>query len=118
MSARREFPARVRAAAFERAKGRCEHVGNDGIRCAKLLRPGDIHYDHIIADSIGGEPTLENCAVLCKAHHAVKSNTLDTPRAAKTKRQTAGHIGARVKRPWPGTDRFKRKIDGTVERRT
>lgn len=98
---RREFKQAVRVAAFERAQGRCEHVDEAGERCNKKLYPGDIHYDHIIADSIGGEPTLDNCAVLCRAHHAVKTATLDTPRAAKTKRIHAKHIGAKPKRPWP-----------------
>lgn len=93
---RREFPARVKLAAWERAQGKCEHPD-----CGKKLYPGDIHYDHVIADSIGGEPTLDNCQVLCRAHHAIKTNALDTPRAAKTVRQKIGHIGAKPKHPWP-----------------
>lgn len=100
---RREFSRAVRAAAFERARGCCENIDADGERCGKKLFPGDIHYDHVIADSIGGEPTLDNCAVLCRAHHAVKTATLDTPRAAKTKRIRDKHIGAKPpsRHRWP-----------------
>lgn len=98
---RREFSRAVRVAAFERAQGRCEHIGPDGHPCQKKLYPGEFHYDHIIADSIGGEPTLDNCQLLCRAHHAVKTETVDTPRAAKTKRMRDKHIGAKPKRPWP-----------------
>ena len=101
MSARREFSRAVRAAAFLRAEGRCENIDADGDRCAQKLGPGNVNYDHIIADSIGGEPTLDNCAVLCRAHHAVKTATLDTPRAAKVKRIRDKHFGMKPKRPWP-----------------
>jgi 5-methylcytosine-specific restriction protein A len=91
---RREFPRKVMAAAFERAAGRCEN-------CAAWLTVGKFHYDHIIADSIGGEPTLSNCAVLCHPCHGAKTAQIDTPRAAKTKRQRDRHIGAsRPKGNW------------------
>lgn len=115
---RREFSTKVKAAAFQRAEGRCEHVDDHGRRCEAKLYPGTIAFDHIIADSIGGEPTLDNCAVLCRAHHAVKTATLDTPRAAKTKRQHDKNIGAvsRSSRPMPGSrlDRWRKKISGKV----
>lgn len=105
MRDRREFPAKIRAAAFERAAGCCE-------RCTAKLMPGHFAYDHIVADSIGGEPTLDNCAVLCSGCHGEKTRTLDTPRAAKTKRQRNGHIGAKVRRPWHPT--LRKKMDGSV----
>lgn len=64
---RREFPARVRLQAFERANGVCEHIDPDGSRCATKLRPGDLFYDHVIPDALGGEPTIDNCQCLCRA---------------------------------------------------
>lgn len=101
MMARREFPPRVRLAAFERAKGICEHIDADGERCGTKLRPGDLFYDHIIPDALGGEPALENCQCLCKAHHDPKTFGEDVPRIAKAKRQQRGHIGAKRKHQWP-----------------
>ena len=77
---RREFTRKTKAAAFLRAEGRCEHI-NHGSRCDAKLHAGNCAFDHIIADSIGGDPTLDNCAVLCRAHHLLKTRTLDTPRA-------------------------------------
>ena len=93
---RRDFSARVRVQAFERAGGVCEHDG-----CPTRLRPGDLFYDHIIPDGLGGEPTLENCQCLCKAHHDPKTRTEDVPRIAKMKRQRRNYIGAKPPSRWP-----------------
>lgn len=78
MPSRREFPHKVKALAFQRADGRCE-------RCTARLVVGKFAYDHVIADALGGEPTLENCAVLCVACHGLKTPS-DTTKAAKVKR--------------------------------
>lgn len=116
---RREFSAKVKAAAFERAAGRCEGTPYGGERCPVKLQPGRFAYDHIIADSIGGEPTLDNCAVLCRACHDEKTRTLDTPRAAKTKRQKLAHIGARPSSRMAGSrsSPFKKLMNGQTVRR-
>ena len=42
---RREFPAKVKLAAFKRAADRCE-------RCAAPLLPGRFDYDHVIPDAM------------------------------------------------------------------
>ena len=111
---RREFPAKVRVAAWDRCKGYCE-------KCGAWLYVGRFAYDHIIADSIGGEPTLENVQVLCSACHGEKTAKLDTPRAAKTKRQHRNHIGAKPKssRPIPGSKAsgWKKPFNRPPERR-
>lgn len=86
---RREFPPKVKVAAFERAKGRCE-------KCTARLVVGKFAYDHVIADALGGEPTLENCAVLCGSCHGEKTPG-DTTLAAKVKRIRAKQV-AGVKR--------------------
>lgn len=92
---RREFPARVRVAAFERANGHCEN-------CTAPLYVGKFHYDHRIPDALLGEPTLDNCVVLCVACHGEKTAKEDVPRIAKAVRQRQKHLGARPpKRPWP-----------------
>ena len=110
---RREFPAKVRVAAFERARGHCDS-------CAAPLFPGKFHYDHVIPDALGGEPTLENCEVLCAACHAEKTASCDVPRIAKAKRQQRKNIGAhKPKHVIPGSKAsgWKKKLDGTTERR-
>lgn len=82
---RRDFSKQVRRDAFERCGGHCEGM-QMGERCWAKLTLGKYHYDHIIPDGLGGEPTLENCAVLCVACHKDKTSKRDVPAIAKTKR--------------------------------
>jgi 5-methylcytosine-specific restriction protein A len=88
---RRNFPDKVKADAFLRANGNCE-------KCTARLYPGKFHYDHRIPDAMGGEPTLENCEVLCTACHGVKTRTKDVPQIAKVKRVRNRHLGIAPKR--------------------
>jgi len=112
---RTEFTAATKRAAWERAGGRCEHIADserfdrhfqtEGTiegRCNKKLFHGDIFYDHIIPDGLGGDNSLANCAVLCRAHHDPKTREQDVPRIAKMKRQRDKHLGIRKSSSrWP-----------------
>lgn len=112
---RREFPKPVKRDAFLRANGHCE--GRD---CGLKLQPGRIHYDHVIPDALGGEPTLDNCAVLCTSCHANKTASKDVPTIAKSNRIRDKHRGiTTAKRPMPGSraSGWKRRMDGTTVRR-
>lgn len=113
MSSRREFPAKIKVAAFKRADGRCE-------KCSASLTGGRVEYDHRIPDALGGEPTLENCEVLCRNCHGSKTASEDIPRISKAKRVEAKHIGAkRPKSKLPGSrgSKWKAKIGGGWETR-
>lgn len=107
----REFAAKVKAAAFMRTNGCCEQC-KSGVK----LRTGDIFYDHAIPDGLGGEPTLENCQVLCRRHHDAKTRGEDVPRIAKAKRVHRRHIGIRSRSKFACSkdSRWKRKISGEV----
>lgn len=102
---RREFSKRVMRDAFLRAGGRCEGDG-----CGARLTPGKFAYDHIIPDALGGEPTLDNCQVLCRACHKEKTGKADIPRIAKTKRISDREKGIRR----PRTITRWRRFDGSV----
>ena len=104
---RREFPAKVKAKAFERAGGHCE-------KCTAYLTVGKFHYDHVLPDALGGEPTLSNCEVLCTNCHGAKTAKEDVPRIAKTRRTRAKHIGATKKKSAFHNTRFKKKVSGDV----
>lgn len=104
---RREFPAKVKVAAFERAGKQCEV-------CTAPLYPGKFAYDHITPDALGGEPTLDNCRVICNACHGVKTSRQDVPAIAKADRQRARHLGAK---PKPQRSPWKRKVSGETVRR-
>jgi 5-methylcytosine-specific restriction endonuclease McrA len=112
---RREFSRAVKLAAWQRCGGRCES-------CTRKLFTGDIHYDHRNPDALTGEPTLDNCAVLCRACHSAKTR-IDVARIAKAKRREAAHIGAKPKgRPMPGSrahpSGLRKRMSGDIERWT
>lgn len=90
---RREFSKPVKRDAFLRANGFCE-----GENCGAKLHIARFHYDHDIPDGLGGEPTLENCKVLCFACHGVKTRTKDVPAIAKAKRIQDRHLGIKTAR--------------------
>ena len=88
---RREFTGKIMAQAAHRAAGQCEN-------CTARLATGGFHYDHRIPDQLGGEPTLDNCQVLCKACHCLKTTKADVPAIAKAKRRERKHHGVRKPR--------------------
>lgn len=106
---RQEFPAKVKAAAALRADGHCEG-------CTRKLLTGDFHYDHDIPDGLGGEPTLENCRVLCRSCHSVKTTKQDVPRIAKAKRNYRKARGIRKPSTFSCSrnSKWKKKISGEV----
>jgi len=111
---RREFSAKTKAAAFLRANGVCENP-----KCGARLTVGKFHYDHDTPDGLGGEPTLENCVVLCTPCHKEKTATVDVPRIAKAKRRQQKHLGIRKPSSFQNsrTGKFKTKIGGKTELR-
>lgn len=94
---RQEFPIRIKLAAYERClingKPHCEE-------CGKLIL-GVCEYDHIKPDGLGGEPMLENCAVLCGTCHRRKTHEEDRPIMAKADRQRKAAAGIKRKHKWP-----------------
>jgi 5-methylcytosine-specific restriction enzyme A len=82
---RREFKPATKLAAWDRCKGHCETCH------AKII--GGAQYDHVIADALGGEPTLENCACLCSKCHRLKTSTQDVPNIARAKRREKNSKG-------------------------
>lgn len=94
---RREFPSSVKWDAYQRClkngKPHCEE-------CGKLIL-GVPEYDHIKADGLGGEPTLENCAALCGSCHRIKTHERDRPIMNKADNQKKSGAGIKRKHRWP-----------------
>jgi 5-methylcytosine-specific restriction endonuclease McrA len=107
---RREFPAKVKLTAWQRCGGFCEIEG-----CEAKLRPGRFTYDHRIPDQMGGEPTLENCQVICRECDRDKTGR-DQSDIAKAKRRERKDAGIRKRSTFPCSrdTRFKKKLDGSV----
>jgi len=101
MSNRREFSKPVKRAALERSQMRCEAVGamyglEDGLRCSISLAKG-VEFDHIVADALGGDNSLDNCAAICRLCHQKKTAKNDVPKAAKVKRVSDKAFGIKAK---------------------
>ena len=110
----RTFSKSVRLQAWQRSQGKCEC-------CSAKLYPSAFEYDHVLPHGLGGKSTLENCEVLCRACHSVKTHGNDRPQICKADRQRAAHLGIKTKkgRPMAGTKAsgWRRRMNGTVERR-
>lgn len=94
---RQEFSQKVRKAAFARC---CKP---DGIpkceNCGSVLRAGNIEYEHLDPDGLGGEPTLENCGVWCaKPCSSRKTTEEDNPRMTKADRVLKKTYGLQPRR--------------------
>lgn len=89
---RHEFSASVKKAARIAAGGICQAAGTlyglpPETRCTVILVAGNHDYDHYpVPAHVEGSNTVENCMVLCKAHHAYKTAHFDIPAEAKIKR--------------------------------
>lgn len=109
MIRRQEFPKKIKLAAFQRSLGSCEE-------CHARLTPGKFEYDHIKEATFNGEPTLDNCRVVCTPCHTRKTSQRAAV-IAKSNRQRAKHLGIKRKgRKIPGSkgSGFRRRFDGTV----
>jgi 5-methylcytosine-specific restriction enzyme A len=115
---RREFPSSVKREAFARSAGICEcHLLTGKPGCGVRLGPGNVFYEHIVCDRIGGTPTLDNCAALCRTCWRLKTNHYDLPIVADTNRMWDRHRGIKtVSQRIPGgkLDPRKRKMNGQV----
>jgi len=62
----RHMPAHVRRAVRERDGGCCTFVSDDGRRCGSRTR---LEWDHIVPVARGGESTVDNIRLRCRAHN-------------------------------------------------
>ncbi|HUL58964.1 MAG TPA: HNH endonuclease [Anaeromyxobacteraceae bacterium] len=60
------IPIDVKRAVHERDGGRCAFVSRDGRRCGSRWQ---LEFDHIEPRSQGGESTVENVRIACRAHN-------------------------------------------------
>lgn len=113
-SKRQEFSKQTKLEAWSRAGGHCE--------CGCGLKIiGTPEYHHRIEAAVGGDASLENCQVLDPKCHRRVTSEETIPAVTRAKRLEEKRLGLRPKRgrPMPGSraSGFKKKMDGTVERR-
>lgn len=105
---RREFSKKTTLAAWLRCNGKCEECGNP-------IRTGNgPHYHHILEATLGGEPTLANCKVLCirPCHSAItsgRSGELSKTRRIEEKRMGLRKSSRPMRHPY-----LRKKMNGEV----
>lgn len=62
----RNIPAAVRRAVWSRDGGACAFVSEGGRRCGARRR---VEFHHVVPFAAGGEPTVENIQLRCRAHN-------------------------------------------------
>ncbi|HEY5961335.1 MAG TPA: hypothetical protein VIV60_32480, partial [Polyangiaceae bacterium] len=62
----RTVPAPVQRAVWKRDGGQCSFVDDEGHRCTERRF---LEIDHVVAFACGGESTVANCRLLCRAHN-------------------------------------------------
>lgn len=107
------IPPRVRLRVWEREKGRCG-------QCTRVIRAGEPWtLEHVVALINGGANAESNLGVTC-SNCLPKKNAADVAEKAYTARVKAKHLGIKkAKHVIPGSksSQWKKRLDGTVERR-
>jgi 5-methylcytosine-specific restriction endonuclease McrA len=67
----RNIPAHVKRAVWQRDGGRCTFVGDGGHRCEARR---DLEYDHDLPVARGGEATVGNIRLRCRAHNQLEAD--------------------------------------------
>lgn len=111
---RRQFSVRALRARLADFAGRCACGCEQEISAAT-----GIDWDHVIPLELGGEDEIENMQPLTVRCHKAKT-ARDHGDIAKAKRRQAKHLGLKGRKQLiPGSrgTRFRKRLDGTVERR-
>lgn len=109
-------PPRVRLRIFLRYDGRCQ------CGCNRIIRPGeDWQCEDTVAIINGGERRESNLKPWLTEHHKGKTRR-DVAEKSRVYRKATKHVGIKLRkgRPMPGSKAsgLKKRMDGTVERRT
>jgi 5-methylcytosine-specific restriction endonuclease McrA len=101
---RREFSAKTKQQALERAKFCCEGEG-----CGVSLVGKRVEVDHIDPSYFSGDNDLSNAQILCVVCHRIKTRR-DITAIAKTKRIQAKHAGIRKRSGFKAWRKFNGEL--------
>jgi 5-methylcytosine-specific restriction endonuclease McrA len=79
----RYLPLHVRREVWQRDEGRCAFVGDRG-RCEER---GFLEYHHVVPYAAGGQPTVANLQLRCRAHNAYEAELYLAEEAPPTRRE-------------------------------
>jgi HNH endonuclease len=98
------IPAHLRRAVYVGDGGRCTFVSLDGHRCGERRF---IEFHHVIPRAVGGEATVENIQLRCRAHNGHEVDLFFGPGKRRWRGVAAGGGGTR-----PGTSTRSRMNEG------
>jgi len=89
----RHIPAHVERAVCERDGGQCTFVGENGKRCSERSM---LEFDHIDPVARGGEATVQNLRLVCRAHNQYEAEVIFGAGFMSQKREEAQRARARA----------------------
>ena len=104
----RHIPAHVKRAVRERDGGRCTFVSEQGRGCTAR---GRVEFDHETPVALGGESTVANLRLRCRAHNQLEAERvfgaafMDDKRAAARNAAAAAREPSHARRPGTSTPR-------------
>ena len=87
----RRIPAHVKGTVWERDGGQCTFVAESGHRCESRKR---LEFDHVDPVSIGGEATVDNVRLRCRAHNQYEAECIFGAGFMENKREAANQAAA------------------------
>ncbi len=94
-SSSRHIPAQVKRAVWLRDGGRCDFVSPKGRRCnARAF----LEFHHVVPHGVGGEATIDNIQLLCRAHNGYEAELYFGPRVSAVLENHAPYLSAPTRR--------------------
>jgi hypothetical protein len=84
----RHIPKAVQDKVFARDKGRCTYTSPEGVRCNSTW---DLEIDHIIPFAQGGDHSMDNLRLLCRAHNQHEAERVYGREFMERRRQGTRH---------------------------
>ncbi len=101
----RYVPAEVKRAVWKRDGGQCAFVSHTDRRCPER---GFLEFHHVVPYSAGGEPTVDNIELRCRAHNGYEAQLyfgLHKPPTVRERRTPYMLSTVGLPRPWGGGSR-------------
>jgi hypothetical protein len=92
----RTIPALVKHAVWVRDRGQCTFVSESGHRCEEKR---DLEFNHMLEFARGGEATVEEIELLCRAHNQYMAEKTFGAEFMRHKREEARGARAEARRP-------------------
>ncbi|MPY86989.1 MAG: hypothetical protein GEU99_03615 [Luteitalea sp.] len=111
----RRIPVAVQRAVWQRDRGQCTFVSRRGRRCPAR---GWLEFHHTVPFALGGETSVDNVRLLCRAHNQQQAARDFGPSNALRVREVAPPYGVILEELVPARVLADRSPAGRVRRRS